>query len=88
MTGVEERLRREADHCYSWSNGPGAIYEVHRHPFRKLLYVERGSITFTPEGKAPVVMTAGDRLDLPAGTAHGAVVGATGVICWEGQAKD
>jgi quercetin dioxygenase-like cupin family protein len=84
---VEQKLRAEADHCYQWSNGPGAIYSVHDHPYRKILYIERGSITFTPAGKAAIVMTPGDRLDLPAGTPHAAVVGAEGVTCWEGQAK-
>jgi len=84
---VEQKLRTEAEHCYQWSNGPGAIYAVHDHPYRKILYVERGSITFTPAGKAAIVMTMGDRLDLPTGTPHGAVVGPEGVTCWEGQAK-
>jgi quercetin dioxygenase-like cupin family protein len=84
--GVEARLRAEADHCYQWSNGPGAVYAVHDHPYRKILYVAQGSITFTPVGRPAVVMRAGDRLDLPAGTAHGAVVGDDGVTCWEGQA--
>lgn len=84
---VERKLRAEADHCYRWSNGPGAGYGVHSHPYRKILYVERGSIIFTPAGKPPVEMKAGDRIDLAAGTPHGATVGADGVVCWEGQAK-
>jgi quercetin dioxygenase-like cupin family protein len=85
--GVEDRLRAEADHCYRWSNGPGVEYAVHDHPYRKLLYVDKGSITFTPTGQPAVVMRPGDRLDLSAGTPHGAVVGPEGVVCWEGQAK-
>ena len=80
---VEARLREEADHCYQWSNGSGAVYAVHDHPYRKILYVAEGSITFSPEGRSPIEMRAGDRIDLRAGTAHGAVVGP----CWEGQAK-
>ena len=84
--GVEAKLRAEADHCHQWSNGPGAVYAVHDHPYRKILYVAQGSITFTPAGRSAVVMRAGDRLDLPAGTPHSAVVGEDGVTCWEGQA--
>jgi quercetin dioxygenase-like cupin family protein len=84
---VEDKLRAEADQCYQWSNEPGAEYAIHSHPYRKILYVAEGSITFTPAGQMPIVMRAGDRMDLPAGTPHGAVVGADGVICWEGQAK-
>ena len=85
--GVEEKLRAEADHCYQWSNGPGAVYAAHDHPYRKILYVAEGSITFTPAGRSPIVMRAGDRMDLPAGMRHGAEVGPGGVVCWEGQAK-
>jgi quercetin dioxygenase-like cupin family protein len=84
---VEQKLRAEADHCYQWSNGPGAVYTVHDHPYRKILYVAQGSITFTPPGTPAIVMKPGDRLDLPVGTPHGAVVGSEGVTCWEGQAK-
>jgi quercetin dioxygenase-like cupin family protein len=85
--GVEQKLRAEADHCYRWSNQAGAEYAVHSHRYRKILYVESGSITFTPDGKPPIVMSAGDRLDLPAGIPHGALVGELGVTCWEGQAN-
>jgi len=84
---IEEGLRAEADQCYRWSNEPGHEYAVHSHPYRKILYVEKGSITFTPSGRVAIAMQAGDRLDLPAGTPHGAIVGGNGVTCWEGQAK-
>jgi quercetin dioxygenase-like cupin family protein len=87
MSAIEERLRREADQVYQWSNAPRFEYAVHRHPYRKILYVEQGSITFTPSNNDPIAMHAGDRLELPAGTPHGAVVGPDGVVCWEGQAK-
>lgn len=85
--GVETKLRAEADHCYRWDNEAGAVYAVHSHPYRKILYVAAGSITFTPEGQAPVVMRHGDRLELPPRMRHGAVVGDAGVVCWEGQAR-
>ncbi len=84
---VEAKLRAEADHCYRWSNEPSVVYAVHDHPYRKILYVAKGSITFTPAGRPAIVMKPGDRLDLAAGTLHGAVVGHEGVVCWEGQAK-
>ena len=81
------RLHDEADHCYEWSNGPGAEYAVHRHAYRKILYVTAGSITFTPAGREAMELHPGDRLDLPPGLDHGARVGPAGVTCWEGQAK-
>ena len=81
------RLFKEATGCHRWSNGPGARYDVHHHTYRKILYVAAGSITFTPAAMPPVTLRAGDRIDLAAGLAHGAVVGDEGVVCWEGQAR-
>ena len=58
-------------------------------PVKKLAYedVTAGSITFMPEGSPPVRMHPGDRIEIPAGTPHGALVGSEGVTCWEGQAR-
>ncbi len=44
----------------------------------------RGSITFgLPEAGRWLLLKAGDRLDLPAGTLHEARVGPQGVLCLE-----
>src|SRR3989442_1364833 len=67
-----------------WSNGPGARYAVHSHAYDKILVVERGSIVFGLPGRATsVALSEGDRLDLPAGTDHDAIVGSSGVTCLE-----
>lgn len=51
---------------------------------QKVIYVVRGSITFDlPATGVRLVMRAGDRLDLAAGVAHDAVVGAAGGVCLE-----
>jgi quercetin dioxygenase-like cupin family protein len=69
---------------YRWSNGPHDVYSAHTHPFDKVIYVVSGSITFgLPEGGRQLVLQQGDRLDLPRGTVHEAVVGPNGVICLE-----
>jgi quercetin dioxygenase-like cupin family protein len=68
----------------SWSNGPGDRYPAHRHDYDKVLLVERGSIVFAlPEQGRAVELSAGHRLDLPAGTLHAATVGREGVACLE-----
>jgi len=84
---IAQRLRREADRCYRWSNEPGARYGAHSHPYRKILYVAEGSITFTPTGQSPIVMRPGDRIEIPPETPHGALVGDDGVVCWEGVSR-
>jgi len=79
-------LRKEARSCYSWSNGPHDRYAAHSHPYEKVLYCVDGSITFVleQEGKR-VELGAGDRMVLPAGTVHSAVVGPAGCTCIEGK---
>ena len=67
-----------------WSNGPRAVYATHEHPYRKILVVESGSITFmVGPDRRTVAMKTGDRLELPASTPHSAVVGPDGVVCTE-----
>jgi quercetin dioxygenase-like cupin family protein len=69
---------------YQWANNPGDQYAAHVHPYDKILYVVRGSLTFgLPERGEALELYPGDRLDLPAGTLHDAVVGPDGVICLE-----
>lgn len=69
---------------YPWSNGPYDVYSPHTHSYAKVIYVVLGSITFgLPELGLKLTLKAGDRLDLPAGTVHDAVVGAQGVLCLE-----
>jgi quercetin dioxygenase-like cupin family protein len=69
---------------YEWSNGPGDRYGAHRHDYDKVLVCLDGAITFDlAEAGRSVTLRAGDRLDLPAGTEHAAVVGGAGVRCHE-----
>jgi quercetin dioxygenase-like cupin family protein len=80
------RLRGEATGCYSWSNGPGDRYAPHSHAYEKVLYCVDGSITFVLEaGGRRIELKAGDRMVLPAGTVHGALVGPFGCTCIEGK---
>ncbi|MBO0686492.1 MAG: cupin domain-containing protein [Candidatus Dormibacteraeota bacterium] len=84
MEDLMARLRREADGCYSWSNGPGDTYAPHTHSYQKILYCVDGSITFTLED-GEIHLEPGDRMVLPPGTRHGAVVGPQGCTCIEGR---
>lgn len=81
------RLRAEATGCYSWSNEPGDRYAAHSHSYEKVLYCVDGSITFNLEaqGGKQIELKAGDRIMLPVGTVHSAVVGPAGCTCIEGK---
>jgi len=81
---VADRLRAEGLDAGSWSNGPGDTYGVHAHAYDKVIVVVAGSITFgLPDEARSIELDVGDRLELPAGIAHDAVVGPTGVTCLE-----
>lgn len=81
---VAGRLRHEGLDPSPWSNGPGDRYGEHEHGYDKVIAVERGSISFgLPASGATIRLEAGDRLELPAGTSHDAVVGPAGVTCLE-----
>jgi len=86
MDDLMSTLRREAGSCYSWSNGPHDTYAAHSHPHEKVLYCVEGSISFMLESEGKRVdLRSGDRMVLPPGTVHSAVVGPTGCTCIEGK---
>lgn len=87
MTAEAEEVAAEAFATdgltpHRWSSDPGHRYALHAHDYHKVLFCVDGSIIFhTESGDLP--LAAGDRLDLPAGTVHSAVVGPDGVTCLE-----
>jgi len=83
---IERRLRAEARGVHGWSNGPGDRYGEHEHTYRKVLYCVSGSIDFLLADGRRITLEPGDRLVIPPGTRHGAVVGPHGCSCVEGQA--
>ena len=83
---ISDRLLREGLRPSAWSNGPGDSYAVHSHSYHKVLYCVTGSLRFTLPDLGPdagVDLTPGDRLELPSGTRHGALVGPQGCSCVE-----
>jgi quercetin dioxygenase-like cupin family protein len=77
-------MAAEGLRLYQWSNSPHDVYAAHSHPYHKVIYVVSGSITFgLPEEGKTLNLNAGDRLELPPGVLHDAVVGAGGVVCLE-----
>jgi quercetin dioxygenase-like cupin family protein len=82
------RLRSEGLDPGRWSNGPGDRYGAHAHEYDKVIVVASGSIAFgLPGSGRSIALDAGDRLELPAGTEHDAVVGSSGVSCLEAHLR-
>jgi mannose-6-phosphate isomerase-like protein (cupin superfamily) len=84
LAALRQLLDAEGLDYYTWGNGPLDTYAAHTHTYDKVIYVVEGSITFgLPQSRQKLTLKAGDRLDLPAGTVHDAVVSIEGVTCLE-----
>jgi uncharacterized protein YjlB len=83
---VRARLQAQGLVAGGWTNPAGDHYGSHEHAYDKVIAVEAGSIRFGVRARgteAAVDLATGDRLDLPAGTSHDALVGPEGVSCLE-----
>ncbi len=89
QAAADEKLMRglfaaeNRPHPRRWNGAPGEEYPVHGHGYHKVLFVLEGSITFEDEERKTYRLTAGDRLDIEAGTEHSATAGPQGVECME-----
>ena len=83
-TDLAARLQAEGLRAGLWASGPGDRYGRHEHAYDKVIVATAGSIRFgLPATSDAVDLVTGDRLELPAGTRHDAVVGPDGVSCLE-----
>ena len=83
-SALRARLIDEGLEPGAWSNGPGDTYARHDHAYDKVIVVAAGSVSFGVADRS-IDLETGDRLELPAGIAHDAVVGSSGVTCLEAQ---
>ena len=85
VDAIDARIHGEARDVLGWSSGAGDRYAQHLHSYTKLLYCTRGSIDFVLTDGRTLSLRPGDRLVLPAGTPHSALVGPEGCACIEGK---
>lgn len=50
--------------------GPGVVAANHHHPGEEIVYVVEGALEYRLEGRAPVVVKAGEVLFIPYGVNH------------------
>jgi quercetin dioxygenase-like cupin family protein len=65
-----------------WSADEFQTFPEHAHEYDKKLWCAEGSIIVTVAGRR-ISLQPGDGLDLPADTAHSAVAGISGCVCYE-----
>ena len=74
----ERKLKLEGfAHVYTWTDEPGVTYPAHAHKGKVSFFVSAGSITMKLDNNEVLVQT-GERMDVPVGEIHTAVVGPDG----------
>jgi quercetin dioxygenase-like cupin family protein len=77
-------MQKEGLRPYVWNNTPNQRYAVRSHGYTKVMYLVEGSMEVTlPDSNQRVKLRAGDRVEIPAGVRHAAVVGSAGAKCVE-----
>lgn len=71
-------------HVYEWKDEPGTEYPAHAHQDKVAMYVLEGGIVFHFDD-GEVVLSAGDRFDVPVGKTHTAKVGDVGATFLVGE---
>lgn len=75
---LEDQLHAEGFvHTYVWQDGPHAHYSDHTHATETAHVILEGEMTLSMDGHA-MTYRAGDRVDVPAGAVHSALMGPTG----------
>ncbi len=81
---ITRRMQEEGLRPYAWSNGPNFRYTARSHGYSKVLYCVEGSLeVILPDANQSVVLRPGDRMELPRGVRHAAIVGPSGAQCVE-----
>ncbi len=81
---ISRMMQKEGLRPYVWDNTPNYRYAVRSHGYNKVMFLIEGQLEITfPDSNQKVKMRAGDRLDIPAGVRHGAIVGVNGAKCVE-----
>lgn len=78
---LRQVLAAEGFSVYKWTDRPGAVYGTHSHIEDQSHWVLSGKLELTIQSFGTVVLDAGDRDIIPAGTHHSArVVGDEPVV--------
>lgn len=88
LSAITRQMQKEGLRPYVWDNTPNYRYAVRTHGYHKIMYVVEGNIEVTlPDSNQRVRLRSGDRVEIPAGVRHGAIIGSSGAKCVEAAAN-
>ncbi len=81
---ITRQMEQEGLRPYAWTNGPNFRVAARSHGYAKVMYCVEGSVElYLPDGNQTFVLRPGDRIEVPPGVRHAAIVGPQGVRCVE-----
>ena|SRR5689334_22707987 len=84
LSVITRQMQKDGLRPYSWENTPNYRYAIRSHGYCKVVYVVEGMLEILlPDSNQSVRLRAGDRVEIPAGVRHGAIVGPSGAKCIE-----
>ncbi len=84
LSNITRQMQKEGLRPYVWDNAPNHRYAVRSHGYHKVMYIVEGILEITlPDSNQRVKLRAGDRVEIPAGVRHGAIIGSSGAKCVE-----
>lgn len=83
---LEESLLEDGFDPFAWVDEPEKRYDSHAHDHDECIWILRGSMEFTVGGQT-FSLAQGDRLMLPRGSLHEAVIGLDGCEYLIGQRR-
>ncbi len=87
LSSITRQMQKEGMRPYFWENTPNYRYAIRSHGYCKVMYVVEGTMEITlPDSNHRVRLRAGDRIEIPAGIRHGAIIGSGGAKCVEAAA--
>ena len=84
MSNITRIMKAEGLRPYMWTNQANYRYALRSHGYSKVLFVLQGKIEINlPDINQTIRLRAGDRIDIPRGIRHSAIVGSSGAHCIE-----
>jgi quercetin dioxygenase-like cupin family protein len=88
LSNITRQMQGEGLRPYTWENRPNYRYAVRSHGYAKIMHVVDGIMEVSlPDSNQRVKLRAGDRIEIPAGIRHGAIIGSSGAKCIEAAAQ-
>ena len=88
LSSITRQMQKEGMRPYLWENTPNYRYAIRSHGYAKVMYVIEGTMEVSlPDSNQRVRLRSGDRIEIPPGIRHSAIIGSAGAKCVEAAGR-